>query len=124
MDQTIPLGTAQLVTSRAALFRVTTEQERELSTLYLSACMSVPLLVFSTSGNEAVNFQDYAASVVEKSSRYSFTSLNQPRPSLSPVPLNSRFLDNFFVATAYTKFHKNSTNEEAADNTSQADART
>lgn len=58
MDQTIPFGIAQLVTSRAALVGVTNEQERERSTLHLSACKSVPppLLVFSTSVNETVNF--------------------------------------------------------------------
>jgi len=56
MDQTIPFEIAQLVTTRAALVRVTNEQERERSTLLLSACRSVPLLVFSTSVNEAVNF--------------------------------------------------------------------
>jgi len=62
--------------------------------------------------------------VIEKSGRNSFTSLNKPRLSLSPISLNSRLLDNFFVASAYTKFRKNSTNEEAAGNTSQTDART
>jgi hypothetical protein len=53
MDQTIPFWTAQLGTAQAAVFRVTNEQDREVSTLHLSACRPVPLLMLSTSANDA-----------------------------------------------------------------------
>jgi hypothetical protein len=56
MDQTIPFGNAQLVTSRTALVSTTNEQVRELNTLHLWNCRSLTLLVFSGSVNEVVNF--------------------------------------------------------------------
>ena len=75
-DQIIQFWTAQLVTSRATRFRVTNERQREVSTLHLSACRPIDLLTLSVSANDAVNCYDYAASVVQKSGRNSFTSLN------------------------------------------------
>ena len=95
MDQIIPFWTAQLVTSRATLFRVTNEKQREVSTLHLSACRPIDLLTLSVSANDAVNCYDYAASVLQKSGRNSFTSLNNVWMSLSP----SKFAKTTFLKT-------------------------